>query len=130
LNSARKVRLIQTSGSEDKVTLRKERITHLQSKYYLGPFAQAPLQLYATTVPAVFLYFRMIAGKGYMSSILASIVHANFQQHVPQSWAAPSPVHDGAITPINAVDFFEEGTHSVTTVSSALKCACNNVLWE
>ena len=39
----------------------------------------------------------------YMSSILASIVHASFQQHVPQSWAALSIVHDGAITLINAV---------------------------
>jgi len=59
-----------------------------------------------------------------------AVVHASFQQHVPQPWAAPSTIHDGAITPVNAIDFFEESPHGVTTVSGALKCACDSVLRE
>ena len=58
-------------------------MTHLESKNNLTFPTQAPLQLYTPTVPAILLYFRMIAGEGYMTFLLAFIPHAGFQQNIP-----------------------------------------------
>lgn len=114
LSSLTPISIVQLDGQIDSnVWFRRQRHaleeTHdvsLEARITSHLPAQAPLQLYAATISAVFWYFRMVTGKGYMSFTLASIIHASFQQQVPHSWASPSTIHNSAITPINIFDFF------------------------
>lgn len=55
---------------------------------------------------------------------------SSFSQHISKPRPAPLTIHDSAISPVNAIDLFQESPHGVTAVAGTLKGADNIMLLE